>query len=149
MFSPRSFSDYGPCRGRRSRYARQPQHITTFSSIRRRATSTGRTGSLKRTRFAEKLGTCDEVSFWLITDNSSSGAQYGDSLVFPLVDRNAPMTEVMDADKKIRELRSEAERRIVQMMHEQGAKRSDVVGIFFKLTRTAGRKSGPSQLTVQ
>lgn len=83
--------------------------------------------------FSETLGSCDRVSFWLITDNSSSGAQYGASIIFPLVDSNAPMTEIQDVQKKIRELRSEVQGRIVQMTKESGAKRSDVVGVFFKL----------------
>lgn len=91
--------------------------------------------------FAQNLGSCDQASFGMITDNSSSGAQFGDPLAFPLIDRNASIAEVRDAENKIRDMRSETERRIAQMMREHGAKRSDIVGIFFKLKPVENRRN--------
>jgi hypothetical protein len=92
-------------------------------------------------KFAETLSSCDEASFWLITDNSSSTAQYGASITFPLIDENAPIAEIQEVRKKILSLRSEVKERIVRMTQEHGAKRSDVIGVFFRLKPAENRRN--------
>ncbi len=91
--------------------------------------------------FARTLGSCDRVSFWIIDANSSSGAAYGEPLVFPLLDPNAPGAIVIDANNKIESSRAQVERRISEMMHLKGAARSDVIGIFNKLKPVKDRRN--------
>jgi hypothetical protein len=45
-------------------------------------------------RFADSLDSCDETSFWTITDSTSSSGENGKPLVFPLLDHNASRKDI-------------------------------------------------------
>jgi hypothetical protein len=91
--------------------------------------------------FAETLGSCAHASFWIIDDNSSSGAAYGKPLIFPLVDANAPGAIRIKVEKEIEDLRAEVEKRIAGMMLQKGAARTDLIGILNKLKPEADRRN--------
>jgi hypothetical protein len=91
--------------------------------------------------FAQTLGSCARATFWTIDDNSSSAAAYGKPLVFPMVDPSAPGAIRITVEKQIEALRAEVEQRIAKMMLQKGAARSDVIGIFNKLSPEVDRRN--------
>jgi hypothetical protein len=91
--------------------------------------------------FAQKLGSCSNVSFWTITNNSSAGAAFAEPIVFPLLDKNAAGESVITVTQEIQQLRQKTEDRILKMMTQKGAPATDAIGIFNKLVPDNARRN--------
>ncbi|MGA8027274.1 MAG: hypothetical protein WB992_09010, partial [Bryobacteraceae bacterium] len=83
--------------------------------------------------FSRRLGSCDRVTFWTITNATSSEGEKGLPLRFPLLDPNAPGKERNEVEREMEAKRAEAERRIGEAMFLSGAASSDISGVFNKL----------------
>jgi hypothetical protein len=91
--------------------------------------------------FTQILGSCSNVSFWTITNNSSAEAAFGEPIAFPLLDKNAAGKIVVAVTREIQQLRQKTEDRILKMMTQKGAHATDVIGIFNKLAPASARRN--------
>jgi hypothetical protein len=88
-------------------------------------------------RFAESLDSCDQASFWEITDGTSSSPEKDEPLVFPFLDPNTPGPDIPPIIAEIKAKRIAAENTIATLMGKKGAAKSDIVGMFNKLKPAA------------
>jgi hypothetical protein len=90
---------------------------------------------------AQTLGPCDRATFYAVGSNTAAGAAIGTPLVLPIPDANASGGERLRVVHQIAALRAETEQRIERMMTQPGSARSDIIGIFSKLTAAPGMRN--------
>jgi hypothetical protein len=90
---------------------------------------------------AQTLGPCDRATFYAVGNNTAAGAAFSKVLVMPTPDPNASGGERIRVGREVVALHAEVEKRIERMMAQPGSARSDIIGIFSKLTAVPGMRN--------
>jgi hypothetical protein len=89
-------------------------------------------------KFIESLNACDVVSFFEIGNNTSGASRHGDLVRFPAIDVNAANPEIVHAEAEVAAKRVQAKAYLTELVDKHGAVKSDIVGVFNKLSPVPG-----------